>query len=196
LNLGMHKAGGDQCAMPYSFASGSRAIAGGHCLPSNKIIQQGELFGADPCGSFHQYHTNVCRVFSFGEPPKEIMAQYNIIAKAIKHLENIIKPGMTVNEFARDMRDFYIDAGIWEQRNWVGGYEMGLSFAPDWVGEWLFTLGNFTEEGESDERTLDENFVCNFENVFSAGGAIDTIIIRDNKPLIPSFLDGSIYVIE
>ncbi len=196
LNLGMHKAGGDQCAMPYSFASGSRATAGGHCLPSNKIIQQGELFGADPCGSFNQYHTNVCRVFSFGEPPKEIMDQYNIIAQAIKHVEHIIKPGMTVNDFARDMRDFYIDAGIWDQRHWVGGYEMGISFAPDWVGEWLFTLGNFTEEGESDERTLDENFVCNFENVFSAASAIDTIIIRDNKPLIPSFLDGSIYVIE
>ncbi|OUS00536.1 hypothetical protein A9Q81_10580 [Gammaproteobacteria bacterium 42_54_T18] len=196
LNLGMHKAGGDQCAMPYSFASGSRAIAGGHCLPSNKVMQKGEIFGADPCGSYHQYHTNVCRVFSFGEPPKEMMDQYNLIAKAIKHVENIIRPGMSVNEFAKDMREFYKEVGIWDQRNWVGGYEMGIGFAPDWVGEWEFTLGNFTEEGSFDERTLDENFVCNFENVFSAGGAIDTLIIRDEKPLIPSFLDGSIYVIE
>jgi Xaa-Pro aminopeptidase len=196
LNLAMHKAGGDQAAMPYSFASGSRAMAGGHCLPSNKVMRQGELFGADPCGSYNQYHTNVCRVFSFGEPPKELVRGFNIYAESLKVIESIITPGMTVNTFAEEMRRFYIDAGIWDERHWVGGYEMGIGFCPDWVGEWQFTLGNFSEEGSNDERTLDESFVCNFENVFSFGGIIDTLIIRKDKPLIPSSFDGGIFVVE
>jgi hypothetical protein len=103
---------------------------------------------------------------------------------------------MTVDFLAQEMRAFYVDAGIWEQRNWVGGYEMGIAFAPDWVGEFVFTLGNFSEDGAPDDRTLEENFVCNFENIFSHGGIIDTLIIRDYEPLVPSTFSGSIHVIE
>lgn len=196
LNLAMHQAGGDPCAMPYSFASGSRAKAGGHVLPSNKVMQKGELFGADACGSYHQYHTNVCRVFSFGEPPAAIVSQFRIYEEAIKHVANVIRPGMTVDLLAQEMRAFYVDAGIWDQRNWVGGYELGIALAPDWVGEFVFTLGNFSEDGAPDDRTLEENFVCNFENIFNHGGIIDTLIIRDDDPLVPSTFSGSIHVIE
>jgi Xaa-Pro aminopeptidase len=203
LNLAMHRAGGELAAMPYSLGSGCRAGASGHILPSNKVIQQGELFGVDPCGVYNQYHTNVARKFSLGEPPRAVRQRFQVVAEAVRHMKRTIRPGMTVNEFAKEMRPLYEAAGVWEDRQWVGGYEMGISFPPDWVGEWVFTLGNFAEDGQSDDRTLDENFVCNYENCFhvpgtarGSTGTIDTIVFRDQHPVIPSSFDGNLVIIE
>lgn len=47
-------------------------------------------------------------------------------------------PGTRVAEVQRTLRSFYQDAGLWERRGWIGGYELGLAFPPDWVGEWMF----------------------------------------------------------
>jgi Xaa-Pro aminopeptidase len=203
LNLAMHRSGGELPAMPYSLGSGSRAGAAGHYMPSGKSIQKGELIGIDPCGVYNQYHTNVARKFFLGDPPKKVVDRFDNIRSSIKHMERIIKPGMTVDDFASEIRPIYEEAGMWQDRQWVGGYELGISFPPDWVGEWVFTLGNFNEEGKPDGRTLDENFVCNFENCFhvpgsarGSTGVIDTIIFRDNNPLIHSSFDGGLVVID
>jgi Xaa-Pro dipeptidase len=33
---------------------------------------------------------------------------------------------------------YYKDVGLWDERWWVGGYELGLAFPPDWVGEFVY----------------------------------------------------------
>ena len=30
--------------------------------------------------------------------------------------------------------------GLWDERGWIGGYEMGISFLSDWVGNFVYDL--------------------------------------------------------
>jgi Xaa-Pro aminopeptidase len=200
VNYSMARAGGEPTAMVCSFASGSRGSAGGHMLPSRKKLQRGEVFGVDACGVYNQYHTNVVRTFFLGDPPSEAVERYQLIAQARKHMESIIKPDMTVRSFNRQMREFYEAHGIWGERHWVGGYELGASFPPDWVGEWMFSV---EDDYEETEKILERNFVCNYENNFRVPGTawgdtaiIDTLVFRDQIPVIPSSFDGSLVVID
>ena len=35
-------------------------------------------------------------------------------------------------------RRYYEETGLWDSRGWVGGYEMGIAFFPDWVGNFVY----------------------------------------------------------
>ena len=59
-----------------------------------------------------------------------------------------------------DLEAFYKDAGVWDNRWWVGGYELGIAFPPDWVGEFVY------DEDTDPDATFVENEVVNFEANF------------------------------
>ncbi len=56
------------------------------------------------------------------------------------------------------------------RRLWVGGYELGISFPPDWVGEFVFAA-----EDEAPEGVFRSGMVTNCESIFRPG-LIDTIV--------------------
>ena len=97
----------------------------------------------------------------------------------VQLLCQIAKDGHAVAEAARTLRNYYQEVGVWDYRQWVGGYELGIAFPPDWVGEWLFNV-----EGEADQGVFEAGMVTNFESVFASlnplspgiGVNIDTIV--------------------
>ena len=50
----------------------------------------------------------------------------------------ILRPGLPFRELNATLLAYYRDTGLWERRGWIGGYEMGIAFAPDWVGNVVF----------------------------------------------------------
>jgi hypothetical protein len=92
-------------------------------------------------------------------------------AGAFDVLCQVARDGAAVREVNKALRDYYEDAGIWEDRGWVGGYELGASFPPDWVGEFVFSVDE-TDPAE----TFRAGMVTNFESVFIAAGMIDTVV--------------------
>ncbi len=176
----MGRAGGEHAALHECVIVGN--MSAGHLLSSRRVIRAGDFVIADPSGVVNRYHANVSRTFFVGDdPPPEAVRLIELAAGGHEVLASVGRPGVTFTEVNRALREYYIDAGIWDLRAWVGGYEMGLSFPPDWVGPFQFTVDDLV-----DEREIEENMVTNFESMFHFP-LLDTAIFESSGP---RFLSG------
>jgi Xaa-Pro aminopeptidase len=150
-----------------------RPIAFGHQVAMQRTIERGHILVADLCGVLHRYHANAMRGFYVGEdPPSSLITRYRLAGKAFDTLEQHCKAGMTVREVIGIMRGYYEEVGLWSPtEGWGLGYELGLSFPPDWVGEFYFHLG----DDKGLDRVFEPGMVTNFESLFDAA-LIDTIV--------------------
>ncbi len=73
----------------------------------------------------------------------------------------LLRPGLTVGELVRETRRYYDEVGIWSDAGWVGGYELGIGFPPDWVGNFVYEMAH------TDSEVVFEPGTCvNFESQF------------------------------
>lgn len=154
----MIMAGGEPAAILLPVTSGIKT-ASPHAAPSHKKIQAGENVLVDICGVFRCYHTNLARTFSIGEPHPEVAEQVRKSSGLFQHLTSVLKPGMRVADLIAPARAYYEVNGLWEDRGWVGGYELGIAIPPDWDGP--FTYDADIDPGDA---TLDSGMVINLES--------------------------------
>ena len=155
-----------------------------HGIASTRVIQQGDHVVVDVCGVKNRYHSNTCRGFFVGEPPKELVDLYEMNGRAMNVVHDTAKAGLPLNELTRTLREFYTETGAWQLRQqgkiggYTGGYELGISFPPDWVGWWSFSVG---QEDNSD-WVLHERQVSNYESFSTASTAlIDTFVYEEGR---------------
>ena len=156
----MSKAGGENPAITLPVLSGLKANTG-HSLSSRKVIQPGEQVNVDVCGVYWRYHANAARSFHVGEPEPDILEYHRKSSDVFKVIEELIRPGLTVGELVRTTRQYYEDIGIWSDAGWVGGYELGIGFPPDWVGNFVYEMSH----GDS-EKVFEAGTCVNFESQF------------------------------
>ncbi len=173
VNYAMMKAGGEQAALMLSLQSGP--LSSFHGLPSRRIICPGDLVVMDPCGVVNRYHANKARAYYLGEPDAKLVSLYDAAGGAFSVLQRHVKAGTTVAEANKVLREYYKDMGIWALREWVGGYELGISFPPDWVGDFVFTV-----DEEDPEGYFRSGMVTNFESIFGTF-LIDTVIYEEHQ---------------
>jgi hypothetical protein len=77
-------------------------------------------------------------------------------------IRGVLRPNLPVREFNETMMNYFIEEGLWGERGWVGGYEMGISFPPDWVGNFIFDP---LSEINAD-RLFEPGTAVNYENQF------------------------------
>jgi Xaa-Pro aminopeptidase len=165
----MVDAGGEPAALQENVWVGTDHLV--HALSSRRPIAAGDIIGSDPCGVVDRYHANAARVFSVGEPPPEAVELMGLLAQGAALFQESAGPGVSVAEVQRTLRSFYRDTGVWERRGWLGGYELGIGFPPDWVGEWMFSV----DDVDSDD-VFEDGLVMNYES--RAGLClIDTFVI-------------------
>lgn len=165
----MVDAGGEQAALQENVWVGTNHMV--HALSSRLQFAAGDIGGADPCGVVHRYHANACRTFSIGEPDPAAVELMGLLAQGAGLFQESARPGVSVADVQRTLRSFYQESGIWERRGWLGGYELGIAFPPDWVGEWMFSV----DDADS-EDVFDDGLVTNYESM--AGLVlIDTYVI-------------------
>ncbi|MFC7766084.1 M24 family metallopeptidase [Leucobacter soli] len=99
---------------------------------------------------------------------------------------------MRIGDVNRELYDYYEQAGVFELNSsvWIGGYEMGIAFPPDWVGEWKFTVVG----GEDDDRVFEAGTVANFESMCGIG-LLDSFVIEEDKTSLLSKLPHEIMVV-
>ena len=92
---------------------------------------------------------------------------------------------------------YYREQGLWESRGWIGGYEMGIAFMGDWVG-------NVVWDPLSDmhaDRVFEPGTAVNCETqIFLPRHAgqffsIDTLLFDDDVARIASELPATLTVI-
>ena len=173
MTYAMLKAGGEPAAIQLPVTSGKRTGAP-HALASHKKIQPGEIVLVDICGVSRCYHTNLARTFSMGEPHPAVAAQIKNSSGLFADLPQILKPSMRVAELTGYARDYYKEHGLWDDRGWVGGYELGIAIPPDWDGP--FTYDADVDPGDA---TLDPGMVINLESdVYLPEGAGSSLVIN------------------
>jgi len=156
----MARAGGENAGITLPVLSGPK-IPSGHGLASRKQIVPGEVVLVDVCGVFNRYHVNVARNFSIGEPHPSVAQRINLAADMFTSVEPMLRPNLPLAEFNTAVQSYYEEVGLWEHRGYVGGYETGIAFPPDWVGE--FNYGPHVDTGN---QVFEPGLVVNHEAQF------------------------------
>ena len=130
-------AGGEMPAMMIPVLSGAKTNAC-HAVATRRRMQAGELVVIDVAGVHKRYHVNAARAFSLGEPAPEVRDRAARAAGMMDRVRECLRPGLPVRELNEATRRYYEENGLWECRGWVGGYEMGIAFFPDWVGNFVY----------------------------------------------------------
>jgi Xaa-Pro aminopeptidase len=192
----MAKAGGENPAITLPVVSGKKSACF-HALSSRKKIMAGDIVNVDVCGVFKRYHSDVCRTISMGEPNPEVKSYIGKVTGALEVAQNVIKPGLAIREFLDEMKRYYAHCEILDENWWIGGYELGISFPPDWVGAYYFDI-----DKEMGDDAFDEGFVSNYEANFylpnDAGlsALIDTMVFSDTRAEFIHTIPARLFVVD
>lgn len=157
----MAKAGGENASQTMAALSGSKTNAL-HSLATRRVIKAGEVVLIDLMGVYKRYHVNQARTFSVGEPAKDVAALAKKIAASMDVFRRMLRPNLPVRELNKAILDYFKKDGLWEMRGWVGGYEMGICFMPDWVGHFVFDPLSAINA----DRLFEPGTIVNYENQF------------------------------
>jgi Xaa-Pro aminopeptidase len=183
----MAKAGGEISGLPPGIYGGWQ-LMGVHSMPSRTELERGDLVCVDPGGVYNRYHADIARTFSFGEPDPELSAIGEFSEQSMSFVKEMIRPNLPVDEFNQKLKAFYEEAGMLGQGYWVGGYEMGIAFPPDWVGPFVYEL--YLDPGDA---VFCPGTTVQFEN---AVGVIDTMVFTEKEAKLLGKMPYGLTVIE
>lgn len=192
----MARAGGENAAITLPVVSGPKSACL-HGLASRRKIMPGDIVNVDICGVYNRYHYNMARTFSMGVPHPDVASVMEKSARSMAMLKELIRPGLKIADLLSHVIGYYKEAGIWEDRLWVGGYEIGLAFPPDWVGAFVYEPGM-----DLGARAFQPGMVINYESNFylpqAAGTSIliDSIIFKEDRAEMVSRVPHDLCVIE
>jgi Xaa-Pro aminopeptidase len=183
----MAYAGGELSALPLQATTTGR---GTHAVPTRQAFKAGDFVFADLCGVVNRYHANRARNYFLGDPPRDAVDIYAKNAGAFAVLQEAGRAGTPIPDVCSRLRAYYKDAGV---GGGAFGYQLGISFPPDWVGPFHWSFGG--EDGSarvtgwpSDPATwvFEHGMVTNYESAAGWGDRtrvnrftmIDTIVFE------------------
>ena len=175
----MASAGGENPSITMPVSSGPKSACM-HALASRRVIMSGDVVNIDLCGVYNRYHSNIARTICVGEPHQDVDHYLDVITGAKQVVADLIRPNLLVADLLTHIEAYYRDQGIWEDQCWIGGYDLGLSFPPDWVGPYYYDV--HTDPGEERfEPGMVTNYEANFYLPCAAGMSmfIDTMIFTE-----------------
>jgi len=192
----MAKAGGENPAITLPVVSGKKNACF-HALSSRKKIEYGDIINIDVCGVYRRYHSDVCRTVSVGEPDPAVAEYVAYITDALGVAAATLRPGLAVSEFLDEMKRYYDSHGMLENQWWIGGYELGIAFPPDWVGAYYFDVWKDVS-GDTFEPGFVSNYEANFYLPKDAGLScmIDTMIVESDKATFIQEVPCKLFVVE
>lgn len=183
-----------------------------HALSTTRKIGAGQ-FHADPSAVLHRYHVNAARQFFLTAPhlpaPTELMKASDVAAGAVNVIHEHAQADMEFRELASILKGYYQRNGLWDKRDWIGGYQMGISFTPDWVGEFVWNVdednepNNYFETQDRHDPTpkqkkqIKPGLVTNFESYVGGAGLIETIVFKEKGiDVLTQAIPGKLRVLE
>ena len=85
------------------FACGTRAIRGGG-PPTDRRVQQGDLYILDIFPFYNGYHCDLTRTFAVGSPTAAQQEAWQVIDEAHKKIERIVRPGVMGRDIYREIQ--------------------------------------------------------------------------------------------
>jgi Xaa-Pro aminopeptidase len=134
----------------------------------------------DACGVVDRYHVDVCRTFAFGVPNEEAAAILEVTGGSVLEVQAAVRPGDPLDVAQRIAEEYVFSRFPREQVWWVGGYALGLSVPPNWVGHTYLSNDAF------EQFTWEPGYVTNYENIlFGREGGftasyMETLLMTDD----------------
>ena len=131
VSAAMFRAGGEfPAVMPY-ITSGPRSMIG-HATWEGRTVQPGEHVFLEVGGCFRRYHTAMMRtVVTDGLSPSMERAQ-DRMKTTLAAVRQEFRPGMTVSDADRLVRDLIEDNDVGARLVTRAGYSIGIAFPPSW----------------------------------------------------------------
>ena len=193
---GMFAAGGGTPAL----ICGVRNPRGSHACPSRKVLKQGDALFADLCGVAHRYHANTSRTYWLGDPPAEAVEAYAKNAGSFAVISEHGRAGTPIGEVCDALREYYDDVGLDPEGF---GYDLGISFPPDWVGPFVWSFGR-RNDGDTfsvvglgdnpDDWVFQERMVTNYESLMGES-LMQSFVIEEEGARLLSKLPIEIAVV-
>jgi len=190
---------------------GVRNPRGSHACPSRKILKQGDAMFADLCGVAHRYHANMSRTYWLGDPPAEAVEAYAKNAGSFAVISEHGRAGTPIADVCKALTEYYDDVGLDPQGF---GYDLGISFPPDWVGPFVWSFGrakiNVGDDevvtardtfdiiglGDNpDDWVFQERMVTNYETGVDMGWSVQSFVFEQEGARLLSKLPIEIAVV-
>jgi Xaa-Pro aminopeptidase len=137
VEYALARAGSEPAGLTSMVQSGPKT-ATIHAPATRRRIVAGDIVSIDIAGVYNRYHGDISRVISAGEPHPDVARTIDLTIKSWPTMREVIRHEVPVAKANRAIVDYYKKVGLWDDRWWIGGYEYGIAFPPDWVGAFFF----------------------------------------------------------
>ncbi len=117
--------GGEALAFPTIVGAGEHGARPHHTV-TDRPIREGEPIVIDMGAVYEGYSGDLTRTIVVGEPDEQFRRHYDLVLRALRHAEEIARPGMTGGELDKATRDVIAEAGYGEKFIHGLGHGVGL----------------------------------------------------------------------
>jgi len=170
---GVMDGGGEQSAIHDTVYAGPPESFGHSVSSRHRRFERTDYIHVDGAGASAGYHARACRVLTFDQPRAEVQRLNDICAGAYEVLTSTAEIGMPFRELDLALAEYFRRSGIGEEIGFAGGYELGLSINPDYVGEFVWS-SSLPDRG----GVIEPGLVTNFESCAYLA-VIDTVLFEE-----------------
>lgn len=135
----MFRAGGEAPAvMPY-ITSGPRSMIG-HATWEGRELQPDEHVFLEVGGCYRRYHTAMMRTVVMGDFSEAMQKAELRMRLALSEVERVFRPGLTVSDADKWVRDIISDNDLGAELITRAGYSIGIAFPPSWDEGYILSL--------------------------------------------------------
>lgn len=135
----MFLAGGEYPAVVPYVVTGPRSMIG-HATWEGRTMQAAEHAFLEVGGCYRRYHTAMMRTVVLGELSPSMEAAQRTMMEALEEVERFIRPGVTVSEVDRVMRQIIVGNEVGASLVTRSGYSIGIAFPPSWDEGYILSL--------------------------------------------------------
>ncbi|RIY42571.1 ectoine hydrolase [Neopusillimonas maritima] len=141
----MFSAGGEYPAVLPYVTSGPRTMIG-HATWEGRTVQANEHVFLEMAGCYRRYHTAMMRTVVLGELSHSMYKAQERMKTALIEVERLIRPGVTVSDVDKLVRNIISDNDVGAQLVTRAGYSIGIAFAPSWDEGYMLSLKQGSQE--------------------------------------------------
>ncbi|HEV7248674.1 MAG TPA: Xaa-Pro peptidase family protein [Shinella sp.] len=133
--------GGDYPANEFVIGSGADALLCRSKSGRRRLDAEDQLT-LEWAGVSARYHAPMMRTALIGEPSNRHRELYSACREAIQAMEMVLRPGNTFGTVFETFARLIDERGLARHRLNTCGYSVGARFAPSWMDQQMFLLGN------------------------------------------------------
>jgi Xaa-Pro dipeptidase len=134
-------AGGDYAANEFVIGSGADALLCRSKSGRRKLDAEDQLT-LEWSGVSARYHAPMMRTAIIGEPTNRHRELYSACREAMQAMEMVLRPGNTFGTVFETFARIIDERGLARHRLNTCGYSVGARFAPSWMDQQMFLIGN------------------------------------------------------